>query len=130
MTFLPKRANGSAGMMVIEIRSAEEMDRDFEQRRATGPDPTPRVIFPSYALFHKMLAPNRLEVIKVLADAGPVSIRELARRLGRDFKGVHTDVTALLKAGLVDKTDEGAIRFPFDGVHVDFSFGGASQSAA
>ena len=35
-------------------------------------------------------------------------------------KGVHTDVHALLNAGLLDKTDDGKIVFPFDSVHVDF----------
>jgi len=33
---------------------------------------------------------------------------------------VHTDVHALLNAGLLDKTDDGKIIFPFDAVHVDF----------
>jgi hypothetical protein len=34
---------------------------------------------------------------------------------------VHGDVHALLDAGLLDKTDDGRIVFPFDAVHVDFT---------
>jgi hypothetical protein len=33
---------------------------------------------------------------------------------------VHSDAHALLNAGLLDKTDDGKIIFPFDSVHVDF----------
>jgi len=33
---------------------------------------------------------------------------------------VHGDVHALLNAGLLQKTDDGRILFPFDAVHVDF----------
>ena len=34
--------------------------------------------------------------------------------------GVHTDVHALLAAGVLEKTDGGNIAFPYDAVHVDF----------
>ena len=48
-----------------------------------------------------------------------MTIREAARRVERDVKAVHGDVHALLKAGVLQKTDEGLIVFPFDAVHVD-----------
>ena len=38
----------------------------------------------------------------------------------RDVKAVYGDVQALLKAGILQKTDKGLIVFPFDAVHVDF----------
>ncbi len=49
-----------------------------------------------------------------MTGAGPVSIREAARRLGRDVKAVHSDVHLLLDAGILQKTDDGRIVFPFD----------------
>jgi len=115
---------------VIEIRSPEETQEDFVSRQEKRPDPTPRMIFPSYGLFYKLLSPNRLQVLTTMAGGRAISIRELARQVGRDFKGVHTDVTALLKDGLIEKTEDGAIRFPFAGVHVDLRFGGEARSAA
>jgi len=54
-----------------------------------------------------------------MAGAGPVSIREVARRVGRDVKGVHSDVAALLKYGVLTRTREGKIIFPFSAIHVD-----------
>ncbi len=51
---------------------------------------------------------------------GPVSIREAARRVERDVKAVHSDVTALLSAGLLNRTDTGSIEFPYEAVKVEF----------
>jgi predicted transcriptional regulator len=55
-----------------------------------------------------------------MTEAGPIAIREVARRIGRDVKSVHGDVHALLKAGILDRTDDGRVVFPYDAVHVDF----------
>jgi predicted transcriptional regulator len=49
-----------------------------------------------------------------------VSIRETARRVGRDVKAVHGDVTALLNAGILIHTDDRRIIFPFEAVKVEF----------
>jgi predicted transcriptional regulator len=56
----------------------------------------------------------------VLCGAGPLSIRESARRVGRDVKAVHGDVTALLAAGVLTRVPDGRIEFPFDAVKVEF----------
>jgi predicted transcriptional regulator len=44
----------------------------------------------------------------------------VARRVGRDVKAVHGDVTALLQAGILDQAEAG-VAFPYDAVHVDFT---------
>ena len=64
--------------------------------------------------------PSRWELLKALGGAGPVSIREAARRVKRDVKAVHGDVTALLNAGLLNRVDDGRIEFPYDAVKVEF----------
>ena len=33
---------------------------------------------------------------------------------------MHSDVKALLHTGILDKTEDGKIIFPYDAVHVDF----------
>ncbi|BCQ27041.1 transcriptional regulator (plasmid) [Caballeronia sp. NK8] len=80
--------------------------------------------FFSYAtpelLFRTFTTP-RWQIIRAMTGAGPMSIRELSRRIERDVKGVHRDVTALLEAGLLEHDEHGAIVFPFDTVHVDFT---------
>jgi predicted transcriptional regulator len=48
-----------------------------------------------------------------------MTIREAARRVGRDVKAVHGDVRALLDCGVLRRTETGLIVFPYDAVHVD-----------
>jgi predicted transcriptional regulator len=81
---------------------------------------TARISFASPELLWKVLTEKRWELLKVLRGAGPVSIREAARRAGRDVKAVHGDITALLNAGVLDRTDDGQIVFPFEAVKVEF----------
>jgi predicted transcriptional regulator len=61
------------------------------------------------------LSPKRLELLRFTRRGGPLSIKAIAEGLGRDYKNVHSDVQALLAAGLLDK--EGArIVAPWDEV--------------
>jgi predicted transcriptional regulator len=76
--------------------------------------------FTSIERMHRALTPNRWEMLQAMMGREPTSIRELARTLGRDVKQVHTDVTALINAGVIDRTATGAVTFPYDAVHVDF----------
>jgi predicted transcriptional regulator len=55
-----------------------------------------------------------------MAGGGAMTLREAARRAERDVKAVHGDVHALLAAGVLRKSEDGKIEFPFDAVHVDF----------
>jgi predicted transcriptional regulator len=55
-----------------------------------------------------------------MTGQGPMTIRGLARRLGRDVKAVHGDVHILLSAGVIDRRETGQIVFPYNDIHVDF----------
>jgi predicted transcriptional regulator len=85
----------------------------------------PRIDFATPELLWRVLAPNRLAILRAMAGAGPLALREIARRVGRDVKGVHTDVHALLVAGVLDRQVEGFV-FSFDAVHVDFTLQAAA----
>jgi predicted transcriptional regulator len=78
-----------------------------------------RISFATPELLFRLLTAKRWELIRALTGAGPVTIREAARRVDRDVKAVHGDVHALLRAGVLRKTDEGLIVFPFDAIRVD-----------
>ena len=45
---------------------------------------------------------------------------DAARRVQRDVKAVHGDVTELLNAGVICRTADGRVEFPFDAVKVEF----------
>ena len=79
----------------------------------------PRISFATPELLWRVLTTKRWDLLKALCRAGPISIREAARRVGRDVKAVHSDVTALVSAGVLNRTEEG-IEFPFDAVKVEF----------
>lgn len=79
-----------------------------------------RISFATPELLWRVLTAKRWELLKALCGAGPVSIREAARRVGRDVKAVHSDVTALLLVGVLDRTESGQVEFPYEAVKVEF----------
>ena len=78
------------------------------------------VSFDSPELMFKVLSGKRWDLLKVMTGAGPLTIREAARRMKRDVKAVHSDVQALLNAGVLQKNEQGRIVLPYDSIHVDF----------
>lgn len=78
------------------------------------------ISFPSFDLLWKTLTPNRMALIHMMTGAGPMSVREAARRAGRDVRAVHADITVLANAGILSRTEKGGVEFPYDAVHVDF----------
>lgn len=87
-----------------------------------------RISFATPELLWKVLTARRWEILKALCAAGPVSIREVARRVERDVKAVHGDVVALIEAGLLQRTDNAGVEFPFDVIKVEFMIEPAKQS--
>src|SRR5205814_9146560 len=71
-------------------------------------------------LLLKTLTPARWALLDRLRADGPLSIYELAKRLERDYKNVHTDVTALVKIGLIERADNARVGVPWDGVRAEF----------
>lgn len=83
------------------------------------------ISFASIELLWKVLTAKRWEILHAMTGQGELSIREVARRVGRDVKAVHGDVTALVHAGVLERTENG-IAFPYDAVHVDFTLSRAA----
>ncbi len=106
--------------VTIDIRPLADTLGDFTAAWKDGKASAPRISFESPELLFKVLSGKRLELLNTMMGAGAMSIREAARRVERDIKAVHGDVTALLNAGLLSKTEDGMIVFPFDVIHVDF----------
>lgn len=77
------------------------------------------ISFASAELLWKVLTAKRWEILCAMTGQGELPFREVARRVGRDVKAVHRDVTALINAGVLDRVLGGVV-FPYDAVHVDF----------
>lgn len=107
--------------VTLDVRNPADSMADFIHAWKTGQyQKSARISFASPELLWRILTDKRWELLKVLCGAGPVSIREAARRVGRDVKAVHGDVTALLNAGILVRTDNKHIIFPFEAVKVKF----------
>ncbi len=107
--------------VVLDVRSPNEAIADFVRVWKTGKgEKAARITFATPELLWKVLTAKRWQLLKAMCGAGPLSIREVARRVGRDVKAVHTDVTALLNTGVLDRGKDGWVIFPFDSVKVEF----------
>ena len=105
--------------VTLEVSTRKETNRRF-LRAFEGQQQGEFISFETPALLFKVLTQKRWELLSMMTGAGPMTLREAARRLGRDVKAVHGDVHALLDAGILQKTEAGRIVFPFDAVHVNF----------
>lgn len=115
--------------VTIEVANRARSDERFLQAMRTGQPVGAFITFESIEALWAALSAKRWHIVQALCGAGPVALREVARRVQRDVKGVHTDVHALLAAGVLEKTAEGLIVFPYDAVHVDFMLDTAFKAA-
>lgn len=107
--------------VVLEVKPlAETLAESARAMKARRGERRARISFASPELLWTVLTVKRWELLRALCGAGPISIREAARRAGRDVKAVHADVTALLDAGMLDRAEDGGIEFPFRAVKVEF----------
>lgn len=105
--------------VIFDVRPLSDALIDFAAA-FEGKPATPRISFTTPELMFKTLSGKRWAIIQCMTGAGPLTLRETARRVERDVKAVHNDVQMLLNAGVLSKTDDGKIEFPFDDIHVDF----------
>lgn len=106
--------------LTIRIESLRDAARTIRDTLARGEaERDAGLSFVDYETMHRVLSPKRLDIIRAMAGQGAMSYREVSRRVGRDFKAVHSDLTALIQAGIVDRTENGVV-FPYDALHFEF----------
>lgn len=107
--------------VILEVRSLADTLADAADAMKSGRgERDARIGFASPELLWQVLTAKRWELLKAMCGGGAMSIREAARRVGRDVKAVHGDVMALLDAGILSRSQEGGVEFPFDAVKVEF----------
>lgn len=104
--------------VTLEVSSREATNRRL-LRAFEGKPQGMFISFETPSLLFKVLTQKRWELLSAMTGAGPMTLRQAARRVERDVKAVHRDVHALLDAGILQRT-EGKIVFPFDAVRVSF----------
>ena len=77
--------------VTLEVSSRDRSNRRFLSALEGNPEGA-FISFASPALLFKVFSGKRWDLLKVMAGAGPMTIREAARRIGRDVKAVHGEV--------------------------------------
>jgi predicted transcriptional regulator len=118
--------NGAPEMSIVtlQVSSRKAFDRNAAAAFA-GKKHRAVISFATAALLFKVLSGKRWQLLNIMTGAGAMTIREAARRVHRDVKAVHGDVHALLRAGILSRTDDGHIIFLYDALHVDFMLNAA-----
>lgn len=75
--------------------------------------------FESPGHFFGQLTEKRWEIVRTAQGKGELSVRELARAVGRDVKRVHEDVVILAELGLLERTEGGGLICPYSSMHID-----------
>lgn len=107
--------------LTIGVATLDEVKARTKAAGRSAGTATPRYTFTSGEDLLRTLNANRWRLLQALAGSSPLGVRELARRVERDVKGVHTDATLLVECGLLERIEGGALLFPYDAVHVEFA---------
>ena len=111
----------------LHVGSVEEMGKRFADawRRVERGEKVRETHLTFFDLETMMatLSPKRLALLKHVRRHPAGSVAELAKTLGRDYKRVHADVSALVQAGLIMR-DENGIRAPYDSIQATVSLSG------
>jgi predicted transcriptional regulator len=75
--------------------------------------------FESPGHFFGQLTEKRWHIARTAQGKGELSIRELARAVGRDVKRVHEDVGVLANLGILERTESGGVICPYTSMHID-----------
>lgn len=107
-------------LRVGDVRDALDRFEAAWNRRTEGRRSLHILSVADLPLLLKTLTPARWDLLDRLREAGPLSIYELSKRIGRDYKNVHTDVTRLVEIGLIERAADGRVSVPWDVVRAEF----------
>jgi predicted transcriptional regulator len=74
------------------------------------------------------LSEKRMELLMFLHEHGPLNIRQLAKKLERDYSNVHTDVKLLLNLSLLATDKEKKVFVPWDELSIELPLGDLRQA--
>jgi len=97
-----------------------EMGDTFADALNTGTYQGEVFTFETPSALFSTITPKRWDLLNHLQGKPAMSIRELAKRLRRDVKNVHTDVTKLLEIGLVERDGLARVYSPFGEIRTEF----------
>jgi len=97
-------------------RKFGELTREYLEKAFEGKlDDTEAIdeVFLTVEELGRILTPRRIELLQKIRELKPSSIKELAEKIGRDFKNVYNDLKVLRGAGFVEFEEDGKSRKPY-----------------
>ncbi len=107
-----RRIEVGIGGLTAALDRFEQTWRDAGKGKARGA--VVRLTFENLPLLLKNLTPARWALLEQLKHDGPLSINELAKRLARHYKNVHTDVARLIALGLIERRADQRVSVVWD----------------
>jgi len=115
-------------MKIFNIRIGEAVETALDRAKQAmidieeGREPTEYfgAGFETMSQLTKIFTPTRWDLIEYLKKAGAMSIYQLAKELGRDYRNVHSDVQTLLERSVIKKDEDDKIYMPWDKIVVDW----------
>ena len=99
--------------LTIGVRSMDDSFEGIEKSVESLGHTTPELYFPTVEDLFKTIGGKRWEILEALAGQREIGVRELARRVAREVKSVHRDTEALVAGGVIEKTAQGKLLFPY-----------------
>ena len=124
---MTERPNPSDGETVLHVKVGESLAEAGQRaaqamRSAQAGHPSVPYFGISFGEVGQLLAaftPKRWELIAALRAQGPMTVAELARHLGRNYKNVHGDITQLTEWMAVTRAADGKVGVPWSEIIVD-----------
>lgn len=117
----------------ITVSTMDELfDRAHDDLAGDGPTTEASRSFATFDQARRFLSPKRVELIEAVMHDPPGSIRELARRLDRNYSDVHSDVALLADHRIVHFERLGsakAPRIPYDEIKIDLTIRPGAEDA-
>mgnify|MGYP001247023420 CR=1 FL=1 len=108
--------------VVIGTGTPERLGREFidawkRAERGEAVETTEAIYFTDVTMLTQVISEKRLQLLRELQRHPHTSVYELARRLGRNYKNVHSDVALLKRIGLIEDSD--GLSVPYTKIHAE-----------
>lgn len=109
------------GVSTLEESLNETLEACKRAEKGLPAGPIHRIDFTDQAALFSTLSPKRMELLRYLRQNGPMSARQLAKNLARDYKNVQGDIKMLSQLELVLTDDAGKYLVPWDDITIELA---------
>jgi len=117
--------------VVLEVASRQTVNARIIRACETGkPEKYAHISFETFEQMWQVVGNKRWALLQAMCGVGALGLRELARKVQRDVKAVHNDTRLLLNAGVIDRTEDGKLLFPYRHIKLRADIDGSQALAA